>query len=86
MGVPYSHISPEEGEVNRKFNMDTVQEILDQVEVNWKGISIDWCSCNYANDSYSFHIPPNKYCPICNATIDNDHYHCGACSKVTQVG
>jgi len=96
MGVPYSHISLEEGEANRKFNMERgmkkpwnmekVQQVLDKVQPNWEAISREWCSCNYHIDSYSFHVPPNKHCPLCKAIIDNDHYHCGACSKVTQVG
>ena len=92
MGVPYSHISLEEGDSNRKsyeklrIGLDTVKEILDKVQTNWKGISKEWCSCNYQTDSYSFHIPPNKYCPLCKATINNDHYHCGVCSKILQVG
>jgi len=86
MGIPYSHISLEEGEGNRKFNLGKVQEILDKVQVNWEGISKEWCSCPYGADGYDMHIPPNKHCPLCKATIDNDHYHCGACSKVSQVG
>jgi len=40
MGVPYSHISPEEGEANRQFNMAKVKEILDQTQKMGHMISI----------------------------------------------
>jgi len=86
MGVPYSHISMEEGEANRKFNMDKVKEVLDQIKINWEAASTEWCSCPHGTNGYDSHIPPNISCPICKASIDNDHYHCGVCSKISQVG
>ena len=45
-----------------------------------------WCSCNLGEEAYSYHIPPDKDCAICRVTIDNDHYHCGACLKLSQIG
>ena len=73
--------------MNKPWSMNKVQEVLDQVQVNWKAISTEWCTCAMRKDgSYDFHIAPNENCPVCKATIDNDHYHCGVCSKVTQVG
>ena len=78
MGVP---------DTNQNFNMDKVNELLEKVEINWEAISREWCNCDMRGDgSYDFHVPPNETCPICKASIDNDHYHCGACSRVTQVG
>ena len=70
MGVPYSHISPEEQEQNRlksriewctcKFDPDTSYAL--HVPVN----------------------KPCPFCKITNE--DQHHYHCGVCIKLTQVG
>jgi len=96
MGVPYSHISLEEQEANRKFNEqkgmeepwtnDKVQQVLSQVESNWSQLAREWCNCVDYNGDYTFFVPPNRHCSLCKATINNDHYHCGACSKISQVG
>ena len=73
--------------MNKNWNMEKVQEVLDKVQINWEAIGTEWCSCTMRKDgSYDFHIAPNETCPVCKAAIDNDHYHCGVCSKVTQVG
>ena len=73
--------------MNTEWNKAKVQEVLDQVEINWEAVSTEWCSCELREDgAYDFHIAPNQICPVCKASIDNDHYHCGICSKVTQVG
>ena len=51
-----------------------------------------WCSCNLGQEGYDFHVPPNKECVICkverqdDGKMDNDHYHCGACLKLSQIG
>lgn len=51
-----------------------------------------WCSCEYNDESYAFHIPPYKVCAICKGVrkdegiMKQDHYHCGVCSKLTQIG
>lgn len=48
----------------------------------------EWCSCDTMfEDVYSFHVGPNLYCGICKSSgCDNDHYHCGYCLKLSQVG
>jgi hypothetical protein len=71
MGVPYSHISLEEQEANKKFN-----------EIK------EWCTCNSDTESaYTFHVPSNRFCSLCKVTNERqDHYHCGVCCKLTQVG
>ena len=73
--------------MNKPWNMDKVQEVLDQVEVNWEAVSTESCTCEMRKEgAYDFHIAQNETCPVCKDSIDNDHYHCGVCSKVTQVG
>ena len=48
----------------------------------------DWCSCNLDTESaYTFHVPANRFCALCKSTNERlDHYHCGVCIKLTQVG
>ena len=87
MGVSYSHISLDEQKVNRQFNLDMVQNLLDKLQVNWEAVAKEWCSCELdPEELYALHIPPNKRCAICKSIMDNDHYHCGVCSKVCLVG
>ena len=71
MGVPYSHISPEEQVSNRLLN--SVKE---------------WCTCDLDTESaYTFHVPANRFCALCKGTNERqDHYHCGVCVKLVQVG
>ena len=46
--------------MNKPWNMDKVQEVLDQVEVNWEAVSTEWCTCEMRKDgAYDFHIAPN---------------------------
>lgn len=68
------------------MDKDIAQQILNSLDVNWTEVSKAWCSCEYSEDTYAWHIPPNKHCGICKSSIDNDHYHCGVCSKTSQVG
>ena len=71
MGVPYSHISPEEQVTNRMLNK--IKE---------------WCTCNLDTElAYTLHVPSNRFCSLCKGTNERqDHYHCGVCCKLTQVG
>ena len=71
MGVPYSHISPEEQVTNRMLNK--IKE---------------WCTCNLDTElAYTLHVPSNRFCSLCKSTNERlDHYHCGVCCKLTQVG
>lgn len=81
-------------EMNASWNMEKVQQVLDRVQTNWDTLAKEWCTCsqdgeglwNGASEGYTFHCPPNLKCPLCKASIDNDHYHCGVCSKISQVG
>jgi len=75
MGVPYSHISPEEQVANLILN-------------NKMKKRIEWCTCNLDTESaYTFHVPGNRFCSLCKSTNERqDHYHCGVCGKLTQVG
>jgi len=73
--------------MNTVWSKAKVQEVLDQVEINWEAVSTEWCDCTMREDgTYDFHIAPNQLCPVCKDSIDNDHYYCGICSRVTQVG
>ena len=51
-------------------------------------IMMSWCNCDSMfEDSYHFHLAPNQFCSICKKTDFNaDHYHCGYCLKLSQVG
>jgi hypothetical protein len=81
-------------EMNASWNMEKVQQVLDRVQTNWDTLAKEWCTCsqdgeglwNGASEGYTFHCPPNLKCPLCKVSIDNDHYHCGVCSKISQVG
>ena len=68
------------------MNKDTVEQIMNHMNTKWEGLSQEWCTCSQGNEGYTFHCPPNLKCPLCKATIDNDHYHCGVCAKISQVG
>ena len=44
-----------------KWNEAKVQEVLDQVEINWEAVSTEWCGCTMREDgAYDFHIAPNQ--------------------------
>ncbi|GIS93500.1 MAG: hypothetical protein CM1200mP22_07370 [Dehalococcoidia bacterium] len=47
-----------------------------------------WCSCDSMfEDYYHFHVGPREFCTICKSdSLNNDHYHCGYCLKLSQVG
>ena len=57
-------------------------------KIDWAEMTRRWCSCDSMyEDLYSFHEPPFKFCLICKTDeCDNDHYHCGSCLKLSQVG
>jgi len=100
MGVSYSHLTKEEIARNLKFNegsgakkMEATNLGFDSLERtrkelgDWLGREeTKWCICNMGQEGYDYHIPPNKECAICKDKIDNDHYHCGACLQLSQIG
>ena len=47
-----------------------------------------WCNCDSMfEDFYHFHITPKQFCGICKRDgFKKDHYHCGYCLKLSQVG
>ena len=45
-----------------------------------------WCTCNMGLDSYDYHVPHLQFCVLCRVELDNDHYHCGACMRLSQIG
>ena len=53
-----------------------------------EGRLYEWCVCTLdAKSAYDFHVPANRFCPLCKGTNKRyDHYHCGVCVKLTQVG
>ena len=74
------------------MNKEVVQQIVNHMDMNWEAIAKQWCSCTEKDINwdvgYSFHISPNVYCPLCKEEppLDNDHYHCHLCAKLTQIG
>ena len=97
MGVPYSHLTLEEMEGNRKFNegrgqgkMEGKQEVNGRLEEGYQFKPYDvhgkWCGCNLLDEAYTYHVPPLQFCVLCRVELDNDHYHCGACLKLSQIG
>lgn len=47
----------------------------------------NWCNCDTLESIYDIHIAPNTYCLVCKIDdYDDDHYHCGTCLKLTQIG
>jgi len=49
-------------------------------------VSGKWCTCNMGEESYTFYIPSLQFCVLCRVELDNDHYHCGACMRLSQIG
>ena len=99
MGVAYSHLTKEEMERNRKLNegrgarkvegtttIFPLEKAKEEVDDWLRKEAKKWCSCNLGQEGYDFHVSPNKHCGICKEEIDNDHYHCGACLKLSQIG
>ena len=68
------------------WTKDIVRQLMNHMNCHWEVVSKEWCNCDYHVEAYDIHIPPNKECPLCHSSIDNDHYHCGTCSKVSQIG
>jgi len=73
--------------------MEAKDLVLSKEEKDLIGKEVkNWCSCNLGQEAYGFHVPPNKECAICarvrrdDGKMDNDHYHCGACMKLSQIG
>ena len=74
------------------MNKDTVEQIMNHMNTNWDKLSQEWCTCSEdvalssISGGYTFYCPPNLECPLCKVSINNDHYHCGVCAKISQVG
>jgi len=49
-------------------------------------VSGKWCTCNMGEVTYNYHIPSLQFCVLCRVELDNDHYHCGACMRLSQIG
>ena len=68
------------------WNIDKVQHIMNHLGTDWKSMAKNWCECDNINNTFDFHIPPNRWCALCKEKINNDHYHCGECSRLSQIG
>ncbi|GIT01608.1 MAG: hypothetical protein Ct9H300mP11_00800 [Chloroflexota bacterium] len=64
--------------------MPTVRENKEHIFITMRS----WCKCDSMfEDFYHFHVAPNQFCSICQKDEFNaDHYHCGYCLKLSQVG
>ena len=52
-------------------------------------IQSKWCCCSIRGSepwlANQFYVIENTDCVLCNALVEEKHYHCGYCSKLTKI-
>jgi len=59
-------------------------------------ISLGQCKCELSDEEFLtiergpffFKVPPMSYCQLCKLILSSkhEHYHCGICSYISQIG